>query len=195
MFSRFGKYLGKNPPLTSLGREDIRGYLGFLKDQDGLSKSTLAIHYRVLRAFFNWAVKEDILKESPMEKIEKPKTPKKYPRIISDDQAKTLIMQAKSRKNWAGRRLYAIVSMFLDAGLRRNELITAKLKNLKLENRFLKVHGKSAKDRNVFFGNKTKKALRDWLKVREKISAEVRSDTIFIDQKGNQINPRNLSRL
>lgn len=125
MFSRFGKYLGKNPPLTSLGREDIRGYLGFLKDQDGLSKSTLAIHYRVLRAFFNWAVKEDILKESPMEKIEKPKTPKKYPRIISDDQAKTLIMQAKSRKNWAGRRLYAIVSMFLDAGLRRNELITA----------------------------------------------------------------------
>ena len=74
VINRFGQYLGRDPNIRSISPNKIRGLLGELV-QDDYSKSTVAIFYRVLQAFFNWVEKEGLISDSPMDIIEKPKTP------------------------------------------------------------------------------------------------------------------------
>jgi len=68
-------------------------------------------------------------------------------------------------------------------------LVTAKLKDLSFDNRSLKVHGKGAKDRFVYFGVRTYKTLRHWLKIRDKKS-EVLDETLFVTERGERLKKR-----
>jgi len=128
---------------------EIRKHLAYLMD-DGLADTSVAIHYRVMRAFFNWLVDVNYLSKSPMDKIKEPKTPDKFPKFLDKKQVETLVDTARNwRRTWAGYRNFIVIITFLDTGLRLNELVTSKLENLNLEQRSLKVNGKGAKDRKV----------------------------------------------
>lgn len=196
VLSSLGEYLGKNPEIGEVTKNNIRGYLKHLKDR-GLAASTVAIHYRVLNAFFNWQVDEGNLNASPMENISEPDTPDKYPRIISQEQVDKMLEVERQRINeWAGLRNFTMMMVLLDMGLRRKEFVNAKIKDLDMEGRNLKVNGKGAKDRRVRFGKTTKRLLRKWLKVRGgPLSAEVHVQTIFIGRYGKKLKPRNILRL
>ncbi len=76
----------------------------------------------------------------------------------------------------------------LDCGLRLNELIRLRLADVSLAQRSLKVHGKGAKDRIVFMGARTTKALRRYLEIRGFKPGY--SDTLFIDRKGESLKSR-----
>lgn len=194
VFGRFGEFIGKNPFIAEIDKDLIRDYLTFLMDE--VKVTTVAIHFRVLRSFFNWSVDEGYLGVSPMRDMSEPKTPKKFPYVLNESQVNQFLESARKRlDSWAGNRNYTIVILLLDVGLRLNEVITAKLQNLDLDHHSIKVHGKGAKDRKVFYGEETGKRLKKWLRVRENIDAKVTSDTIFIDLNGNEIKSRNLQRI
>lgn len=189
VFRKFKDFLEEDFLLSSISPNMIRQFL-YQLNENGLSKATVAIHYRVLRAFFNWLIGEGLLENSPMKNISEPKTPKKYPRILNRNQVDKLLRAAKNRSNaWAGYRNYTITTCFLDMGLRLNELICASLKDLNFEERTLKVHGKGAKDRIVFFGFETYKRLKEWMKIRNKKN-EPKDKTIFISQTGEKLKAR-----
>ena len=85
--------------------------------------------------------------------------------------------------------------VFIDMGLRLYELINAEIDDLDLKRRSLKVHGKGAKDRKVFFGKSTFRTLKHWLRIREKKPERIWDETIFISQKGDKLKKRNLQHL
>ncbi|MFB6214308.1 MAG: tyrosine-type recombinase/integrase, partial [Candidatus Bipolaricaulia bacterium] len=90
-----------------------------------------------------------------------------------------LLETAKGYTNkWTGIRDYTMVLLLLDAGLRATEILEAKIENLNLERRSLKIHGKGAKDRKVFFGTQTCRWIKQWLRIREDISNPVISTRV-----------------
>lgn len=189
VFEKFTGFVGEDISLGSITPERIRNFLQFLHHQD-LSKATVAIHYRVLRSFFNWLVGEGLMKIAPTKNIKEPKTPKKYPRVLTKNQVTKLLKAAKSNSDsWAGYRNYAITTCFLDMGLRLSELINAPLADLNFNERTLKVHGKGAKDRMVFFGFETYKTLKKWAEMRNKKCKPI-DGTIFISQTGEKLKQR-----
>ena len=58
-----------------------------------------------------------------------------------------------------GARMYAIVLLLLDAGIRASELCTLSLDNTYLQEGYIKVRGKGNKERMVPISGATKKAL------------------------------------
>ncbi|MBS3788972.1 hypothetical protein KGY79_12360 [Candidatus Bipolaricaulota bacterium] len=58
--------------------------------------------------------------------------------------------------------------VFIDMGLRLDELISVEIDELDLKRRSLKVHDKKAKDRNIFFDKRTFRTLKHWLRIRER---------------------------
>lgn len=182
-------FLDPELALKSISPTRIREFLQYLKSK-GLAKATVAIHYRVVRAFFNWLVGESLLENSPVDNIDEPKTPKKYPRVLNQGQVDKLIQAAEENTDtWAGKRNYAITLCFVDMGLRLSELINAKMNNLDFSERTIKINGKGSKDRMVFFGHETYKALRKWLDIRDK-KAENPDETIFVSQTGEKLKTR-----
>lgn len=194
VFDNFVKAVGKDVSVDKIEKRQIRKHLASLMDQ-GLKNTSVAIHHRVLNAFFRWLVEDAYLKNSPMEGIKEPKTPDKFPKSLNDEQVNKLIRAAESRKRkWSGYRNYTMIVVFLDMGLRLSEFINAELDDLDLKRRSLKVHGKGAKDRKVFFGKKTFHCLRHWLRIRDDVE-QVWDDTVFISQNGDKLKKRNVQRL
>lgn len=194
VFDRFTQEINEDTAIGEIEKSDIRKYLAYLMD-DGLKNTSVAIHHRVLNAFFTWLVEDSYLQKSPTEGIKEPKTPSKFPKVLNENQIGTLLKCAKQRRRrWSGYRNYAMLIVFLDMGLRLNEFINAELEDLDLKRRSLKVHGKGAKDRKVFFGKKTFHCLRHWLRIREDIE-QVWDDAIFISQNGDRLKKRNVQRL
>lgn len=194
VFEGFLDFLGGDTSLKSVTTDRVRAFIKTLMDGD-YTPNTVAIHHRVLQAFFNWLVEEELLEKAPTENISEPKTPNKFPRVLTKEQTERLIEVAGKRKQkWAGFRNYTIIICFLDMGLRLNELTGAKVENLNMKERTLKVHGKGGKDRVVFFGFETYKTLRKWLSMRKKKSDPV-EETIFITQNGDRLKHRYVQRI
>lgn len=194
VFDKLLRFLQEDPPLESIIPQQIRSFLKSLMEDD-LSASTVSINYRVLQAFFNWLISEGLLESSPLKNIKAPKTPNKFPRVLNKEQTEKLIQAAKLKKHtWAGYRNYTMIFFFLDMGLRLNELINAKLSEIDCRERTLKVHGKGAKDRIVFFGLETYKALRKWLSIRNDKGAPL-ENTIFISQNGDRLKHRYVQQI
>ena len=193
VLGRLQESFSKDKEVQSIRTKELRKHIKSLMD-NGLNSTSVAIHYRVLRAFFNWLVSESYVAKSPVDDIQEPKTPDKFPKILDKNQVKKLIDTARSwRRTWAGYRNFTIIVTFLDTGLRLNELVNAKLKNLDLEQRSIKVHGKGAKDRNVYFGKNNYKCLKHWFNIREDVN-KVLDDTIFISQNGDKLKKRHLQQ-
>lgn len=55
---------------------DLKAYVR-KKQKDGLQPQSIVTMSKMIKAFFNWCVKEEYLVESSMNKVEMPKVPKK----------------------------------------------------------------------------------------------------------------------
>ncbi|MCF7876620.1 phage integrase N-terminal SAM-like domain-containing protein, partial [Candidatus Bipolaricaulota bacterium] len=93
VFGRFTDFLSEEITIGSISTKQIRKYLAELIEED-LKRTTVAIHHRVLNAFFTWLVEEGFLKKSPTEKVDEPKTPDKHPKVLSKEQVEKLVQAA-----------------------------------------------------------------------------------------------------
>ncbi|MBS3788295.1 tyrosine-type recombinase/integrase [Candidatus Bipolaricaulota bacterium] len=108
---------------------------------------------------------------------------------------KILLQAAKNRqRECANKGNHTMLVVFIDMGLRLSELINSQLDDLDMKRRSLKVRGKGAKDRKVFFGKRTFRALKKWLRVRDNVE-RVWDDTVFISRNGEKLKKRNIQRL
>jgi len=189
VFDKFLEFLPADTPIKAITPSDVRGFLNNLMNKS-LAKATVAIHHRVLQALFNWLVREDLLDKAPTANIKEPKTPKQYQKVLNEDQTNKLVRAAEGNKgSWTGYRNFTIIVCFLDIGLRLTELVDTRLIDLNFEERTLKVRGKGAKDRMVYFGLETYRALRKWIGMRD-MKGKPKDNTIFISRTGEKLKKR-----
>lgn len=190
VFRGFGAFAG-DPAITEITPGLIRAYIAKLQEQ-GYAKATINIRLSVLRAFFNWLVREGHLEKSPMALVKLLRVPKQYPFVLSEQQVSALL-RACNKGTWAGTRNYVMLLTFLDTGVRLKELIALSLTDVSLQARSLRVkHGKGDKERTVFMGRRLIKAMHQWLQVRGYFVGE---DVLFITRQGNPLDARNVERI
>lgn len=190
-FDDFQNFLDEKIDVVTLDKSLFRKYITHLRARE-LSLSTISINYRNLRSFFNWLVSEGYAESNPLTEISEPKTPDKYPRTITEEQTNKLLEAARTKKsNWIGQRDYTMLLLFIESGLRLNEMVSAEVDNLDLENHLLTVSGKGNKERNVSFGAKVCKVMRKWMVKREELE-KVYDNNIFLDRGGETLNRRNV---
>lgn len=105
--------------------------------------------------------------KNPAYLIQQPKIPYKAPVALSKEEAQQLLSAANSgsycRSTFTKLRNLAIVRLFINCGLRRNELISLCADDVNLETGKILVHGKGNKERIVYMNSNTKTALQDYL--------------------------------
>lgn len=174
------------PLPLALPASELRRWLGDLLKK-GWRPTSVAIVHRVLHAFFEWCRKEGLLDANPLDHVPAPKTPKVFPFTLDDAQIRALL-KACDKRTPHGFRNYVILLLFLDCGLRLQELIDLRLGDVSLPRRALRVRGKGAKERIVFMGFRTTRAMRRWLQLRP--SFHPLTDHVFVDHKGEPLKPR-----
>lgn len=139
-------------------REFILSLRGKKWNGKSLSSHTLNNRVRALRAFFSWLAREGYTEENLLANLKPPKiaqtvieplTPEEVERIFSKINQNTLL----------GARNAAILALLLDTGLRLSELVTLKVQDVHLDQRYVKVLGKGTKERIVPLGASCHKIL------------------------------------
>lgn len=173
---------------------DINGYLSLLgqsrrfeghpsiKPRGRLSPYTISQHYRVLKTLFNWARNMELVADSPMRKVEKPRVPDEEMPVLEDEEVVRLL-EAIDMKRENGLRNVAIVALLLDTGLRRGEVIHLACHELDLERREVRVkRGKGGKNRTVPLLDAVK-VLATYLKARPSLD----SGGLFLTKSGEPL--------
>jgi integrase/recombinase XerC len=173
--------------LSEIHALTIRRYFAHLQDRK-LSPFTISMHDKNLRALFNWLQREKLIPHNPMLDFGKPRIPKKIPKVLDEAQVQALL-KACDRLSWHGFRDFALILVLLDCGLRISEAINLKLEDVNLATRTLKIHGKGSKDRFVYLGAISCKALRRWMEMR---GFRLGLEHVFIDRKGESVKKRGL---
>jgi integrase len=133
----FFKYTGKLP--SEVEPSDVQGWLRELEGK-GISPGTTYQHACLLSSFYSWALRDpeigQHLKGNPA-RLARPKAPKPYQtesvKAMSDEEVQALIGVVRRRAlsgDLVGKRDYALLVMYLATGLRRQEIISLRGKDI-----------------------------------------------------------------
>ena len=114
--------------------------------------------------FSKWLLEEGYTKSDLFARLKVPKTPETVIEVLSDEEIRRLVSEINPQ-SLIGARLYAIVLLLLDTGLRATELCTLTQANTDLADSSVKVMGKGKKERVLYFSPETKKAIHRYLTV------------------------------
>jgi site-specific recombinase XerD len=152
--------------VSELTKADIEDYLTAALGR--LKATTVAIRYRSLRAFYNWATSEEIVAVSPMARVREPKVADDPPAVLSDEALKALL-KACAGSRFEDRRDTAILRLFCEPGSPRvAEMAGIMREDVDMRRDVVKVTGKGDKTRTIPFGVKTGQALDRYLRARAK---------------------------
>ncbi len=134
-----------------------------------------------LRSFYRYAhTKERLVDVNPTADIDAPKKAKTLPKYLTVEEAVRLLEAVRGdTESKSVVRDFAIITLFLNTGMRLSELVGLNLQSFDSELNFVKVMGKGRKERIVYLNSAAKSALEDYLKVRLDPKHIRTSDTAF----------------
>jgi len=162
----------------------IREWIIDLSEKE-LSPLTINRKISSLSKYYDFLIKINELKSSPLKNHKRLKVQKKL--IIPFSEDEVLKVVDVFSKNFEGKRNLLIVDMLYSTGVRRDELINIKLNDVLLDENLVKVLGKRNKERLVPLVLNLKSRINDYLKFRNEIKSS--SSNFFITTKGKKIGP------
>ncbi|MBK9925421.1 MAG: tyrosine-type recombinase/integrase [Anaerolineales bacterium] len=141
----------------------------FLLDLENKGHNSGGIHavYRTIKTFLRWwenEVEPDDWK-NPIKKVKPPKVNIELLEPANIDDVYKMIDSCKD--NITGKRDKALMLFLLDTGVRASEVTSISLEDINLITGEVIIKlGKGKKDRQVYLGSKTRKALRAYMKLR-----------------------------
>lgn len=147
-----------NKAAAQITTPDIRLYLG---NKMGLKTSTVSSKLTVLKSFFGWMQREEIMLRDPTAKIATPKKEQRLPKALTIEELEIV------RESCETLRQRALIEVFYSTGCRLSELAQLNKDSINIQTLSAKVIGKGNKERIVYFSFKAMHHLRKYLKSRK----------------------------
>ncbi len=151
-----------------------------------------------IKAFYKYVcTKRHLMEKNPAIDIESPKKKQTLPKFLSVEESLSLLSAVENDKSSKTReRDYAIITLFLNCGMRLSELVGINLNDMDKDMRSLRVLGKGAKERIVYLNDACRSALSRYLEIRlsEKYKA-VNVPALFISKQYKRISNKTVQWL
>ena len=172
--------------LIQATREQIADFLGQLYRQ-GLDSRSVARHLATLRNFFRFMIREEFTEADPTEQIESPRTWKRLPKFLGEEEVEKLLTQPAT-DTALGLRDRAMLELLYAAGLRVSELVGLKVQDLQLDMGYLRCLGKGSKERLVPIGRSAVEAVEAYLQSARMLLAKGRSTPfLFLSRRAGPL--------
>ena len=179
--------------VRSVTLTDIYGYMTYLSrdrilhqnsdhSKYGLNSASRARKVSTIRSFYNYLTnKVHLIEQNPIKDMDSPKLMKTLPKYLTLNESVQLLESVDGQNR---ERDYAILTLFLNCGLRISELCGLNLQDIQDE--ALRVLGKGNKVRVVYLNDACLDALNAWLTVRRPITGRDR-DALFLSSRNERI--------
>ena len=159
--------------------------------RQGGSPRSIQRRLSAIRSFYNFLLRESVVKLNPAIDVQAPKAKKRLPATIDVDQMNRLLSFRTDEE--LSVRDKAMMELFYSSGLRLSELVNLDLMDIDLADRTVRVLGKGSKTRVVPVGRHAADAITRWLQERTKL-AGVGNTALFVGVRGERINPRSVQK-
>lgn len=179
--------------LNNLKLDDIHAYLFYLTNKFQSKPATRARKAASIRVFFKYlSQKANLIDNNPALNLESPKLGKRIPKYLSlDDSKKLLAVVNNDEKDRNKERDYAIITLFLNCGMRLSELVGINLKDIDFNENKLNVTGKGNKERTIYLNKACINAINNYLVVRPKMGIKQSDiDALFLSERLERISNR-----
>lgn len=180
-------------PISDITIEDLQSvtlstlyeYMYYITTVRNNSHNARARKVSSLKTFYKYlTVKVNVIKDNPAKDLESPKIPDLLPKYLTLDESINLLSSVKGEFS---QRNYAIITLFLNCGLRLAELVGINISDYK-ENK-LTVTGKGNKQRTVYINNACRVALDNYLRIRPH-DGVIDKDALFLSKRKTRLGRR-----
>ncbi|NLK87078.1 MAG: tyrosine recombinase XerC [Clostridiaceae bacterium] len=176
--------------LRTITLSDLYAFLAFVSNERDNSSYSRARKVASLRSFFKYiSLRAKLLDVNPAAELESPKIIKRLPRYLNVEESKQLL---NSIDGQFSERDFAIITIFLNCGLRLSELVGINLNNIKGSS--LNVIGKGNKERNVPLNQACIKALEAYMRVRPVDGVKDRN-ALFLSGRKQRISKESVQKI
>ncbi len=159
---------------------------------DGVAVASLARKLSALRGLARHLVREELRADDFTVLLQGPKRVRRVPGMLSASEVEKLLSAPQGGDAFALRDR-ALLELFYASGLRVSELAGLTLQQLDLDNGYLRVFGKGAKERVVPVGGKAVDALRVYLAAgRPSFVRTKTGSALFLSERGGALSRKTL---
>ena len=171
--------------------DDIHAYLFYLTNTFDSKPATRARKAASIRVFFKYLDQKGMISQNPAMNLESPKLGKRMPKYLSLDDSKKLLEVANNTNDRNNERDFAIITLFLNCGIRLSELVGINIKDIVFSEDKLNVIGKGNKERTIYLNKSCVNAINSYLAVRPKTGIKSGSeDALFLSERLERISRR-----
>jgi integrase/recombinase XerC len=163
--------------------------------KEGFARASIRRKKSVLRRFYVFLMREEIVTSNPAANISSPKVEKRLPNFLSIEEARRLV-EAPDNATPLGQRDRALLEMLYASGLRVSEIVGLDIDQLNLDSREASIWGKGSKERMVLMGKPAASALRKYLdEGRPQLCSNRKTQALFLNRYGKRLVPRRVQYL
>lgn len=171
--------------ISSVTLNDAYQFLIYCRNVRKNSEATRARRVISIRRFYAYLTDNlGLLKVNPMKNLDTPKIKKSLPKYLTLEEAQKLLSVIDGRNK---ERDYAIITLFLNCGMRLAELVSIDYSDIKSDGTIV-ITGKGNKERTIYLNNACIDAINAYRKVRH--NDGVKDRALFLSSRDQRISPR-----
>lgn len=176
--------------IKNITLNDAYQFLIYLKQERNNNETTRARRVVAIRRFFIYLTDNlGLLESNPMKNLDIPKTKKALPKYLTLEEAEKLLAVIDGKYK---ERDYAIITLFLNCGMRLAELVSIDYNDIKADGSLV-ITGKGNKERNVYLNTACLIAINNYLKVRP--NEGVKDRALFLSSRNQRISPKTVQHI
>ena len=184
--------------ICSITTDEIYDFFIYVSTERRNNAAAKSRKLSAIKAFYKFVCqKRKLLEVNPAIDMEAPKKKQSLPKFLSLEESKALLNAIESDKESKTReRDYAIITLFLNCGMRLSELVGININDLDRELRSLRVIGKGNKERIVYLNDACRDALNRYIVIRasEKYKG-ISTNALFISKQYKRISNKTVQWL
>lgn len=171
---------------------DLHAYLAYLTRTYNSKAATRARKVSSIKTFFNYlTAKANLLEVNPAQNLESPKLDKRIPKYLSLEDSERLLSVTATEDARNKERDYAIITLFLNCGMRLSELVGIDISDIDFSEEKLNVIGKGNKERTIYLNKACIQAINAYLEIRPKNKIKPGSEhALFLSERLERISQR-----
>jgi integrase/recombinase XerD len=174
------------PGISKVTTDQLTAYLAERK-RGGLAAASLKLIVVALKIFFRFLKGRRHITHDPADVLVLPRLERYLPDTLNEAEIERLLQVDLHRRPYP-RRDRAMLELLYSSGLRISELTGARLEQINLEDRFIRVTGKGNKTRLVPIGRKACEAINDYLESERRALVRPRTGSeLFLSRRGQKL--------
>lgn len=172
----------------SVTTSEVYAFLQYVSFERDNKPAARARKLSAIKGFYKYmTVTRKYFSENPAKDIESPKVKTALPKFLTLEEALSLLSAIENdTESKTRQRDFAIVTLFLNCGMRLSELVGINLTSLDPDLRLVRVVGKGSKERIIYLNEACRQAVSAYLDVRATLEIKDKN-ALFISRLGRRV--------